>query len=644
MGNTLLTLDYMVFKCNHLFIKYLGLLMSDEVIDRKIAVILVADVVGYSKHMEKDEDATLKAYSECEKILKSLLDKRQGSIFNTAGDSVLAEFPSAVNAVECAVEFQNKIKERNQSEKTTTKLAYRIGINMGDVVSREGNLLGDGVNIAARLEALSQPNGVCISKSIYDLVVPKTKMTFNDLGVQKVKQNSFHAYDILLSPQQKRKIGHQRKNRYSIFTVIVALILLTLVGGYLFIFQNEEINQKPLGIIADKPSILIMPFENQTGREDNEYINLGITQNIITTLSKNEQLFIPSSHTGEFVKKNNLTTEIVKEEYGIDFIIKGFVQGSEERLRALLQMIDTNTNETVWSDVFDFEKNTQIFDVQDKISVAILSKLNVDLNAVTNALERDFSNPKAFQNYIFARSKMLQWTPESHAEAFRLIEAASKLEPNNKLIERFYGYWYWGKTMVRMSENKVEDLEKALQIAENVDDYALAGYAELGLGRRQQACKRPKEMQDSGMLKVDVFNLAAAGRISAKCGELIAAKQYFEKSLSIGPHYAGWVKVAYARLLLRMQLFDEALKFTDRYMGSKFSAKNSELAIQLFRAYALSKTNNAKKAKDLVKTAISQIRTEQTKRFFERTLGSSNDGKFINDVTNTLKDLGVERN
>ena len=163
----------MVITCNYLNGNIIrGASMSDEVIDRKIAVILVADVVGYSKHMEKDENATLKAYSECEEILKGLLDKRQGSIFNTAGDSVLAEFSSAVNAVECAVEFQNKIKERNKSDETSTKLEYRIGINMGDVVSREGNLLGDGVNIAARLEALSQPNGVCISKSIYDLYQP----------------------------------------------------------------------------------------------------------------------------------------------------------------------------------------------------------------------------------------------------------------------------------------------------------------------------------------------------------------------------------------------------------------------------------------------------------------------------------------
>ena len=148
--------------------------------------------------MERDENATLKAYAECEKILKSCLKNYKGSIFNTAGDSALAEFPSAVNAVECGVAFQNDIKKRNESDKTEVKLEFRIGINMGDVVKKEGNLFGDGVNIAARLEALAQPNGISISKSVYDLVVPKTKMTFNDLGVQKVKQNEFHAFDILL--------------------------------------------------------------------------------------------------------------------------------------------------------------------------------------------------------------------------------------------------------------------------------------------------------------------------------------------------------------------------------------------------------------------------------------------------------------
>ena len=219
-------------------------IMSEENINRKIAVILVADVVGYSKHMEKDENSTLRAYSECEQILKHLLERKQGMIFNTAGDSVLVEFSSAVNAVECAVDFQDKIEQRNKSSETTTKLEFRIGINVGDVVSREGNLLGDGVNIAARLEALSQPNGVCISKGIYDLVVPKTKMTFNDLGIQKVKQNEFHAYDVLLNPSQKRKLKSSKTSfNTSLIWLGTALVLILVVGSvYLnnFTKQNDK--------------------------------------------------------------------------------------------------------------------------------------------------------------------------------------------------------------------------------------------------------------------------------------------------------------------------------------------------------------------------------------------------------------------
>ena len=195
-------------------------------IDRKIAVIFVADVVGYSKHMELDENGTLNNYSVCEEILDKLLKKYKGSVFNTAGDSVLAEFQSAVNAVECGVEFQNEIKKRNQSNETDIKLEFRIGINMGDVVNKGGNLIGDGVNIAARLEALAQPNGISISKSVYDFVVPKTKITFNDLGVQKVKQNEFHAFDILIDPSQKRSIKIKSKISK---TIVSSVVLLSLI-------------------------------------------------------------------------------------------------------------------------------------------------------------------------------------------------------------------------------------------------------------------------------------------------------------------------------------------------------------------------------------------------------------------------------
>ncbi len=233
--------------------------MNTEV-DRKIAVILVADVVGYSKHMEKDENATLKAYAECEKILKSCLKKYKGSIFNTAGDSALAEFPSAVNAVECGVAFQNDIKKRNESDKTEIKLEFRIGINMGDVVKKEGNLFGDGVNIAARLEALAQPNGISISKSVYDLVVPKTKMTFNDLGVQKVKQNEFHAFDILLDPSQKRKLKTKPRSMMPIIGAVAAVLMVSLIG---FVFLSSNEHEKEKFVVTSKPLVVVAPVSTK---------------------------------------------------------------------------------------------------------------------------------------------------------------------------------------------------------------------------------------------------------------------------------------------------------------------------------------------------------------------------------------------
>ena len=172
--------------------------MSSKEIERKIAVIFATDVVGYSDHMEKNENATLSSLRECTKILETLLENFGGRIFNTAGDSVLAEFPSAVEALDCAVKFQEQLKIRNTKEDPDIKLEYRIGISMGDVIKEKDNLLGEGVNIAARLESLAQKNGITISKTIYDLVHNKTSFKFNDLGIQKVKNNQFHAFDVLL--------------------------------------------------------------------------------------------------------------------------------------------------------------------------------------------------------------------------------------------------------------------------------------------------------------------------------------------------------------------------------------------------------------------------------------------------------------
>ena len=241
--------------------------MTDDKIERKIAVIFATDVVGYSKHMEQDEDETLKSFRACKKILEKLFEEHGGTIFNTAGDSVLAEFPSAVSAVVCASEFQELIKERNDNRQSPINLQFRIGINMGDVVKEDSNLYGDGVNIASRLEALAQPNGICLSKSVYDLVNKKTKFLFSDLGEQKVKENQFHAFDLLLDPSQKRTIKSNENSSVRIFTAVATLLVIT-IGGLIYFFSFQTDPQK-LAIQIDTPkenilgkTLLILPFDN----------------------------------------------------------------------------------------------------------------------------------------------------------------------------------------------------------------------------------------------------------------------------------------------------------------------------------------------------------------------------------------------
>ena len=206
--------------------------MSDDQIDRKIAVIFATDVVGYSKSMEQDEAQTIKNLRACRRLLDKSFKQYDGRIFNTAGDSVLAEFSSAVLAVECAADFQRVLKQRNQSSAAAEIMEFRIGINMGDVVIEDENLYGDGVNIAARLEALAHPNGISISKPVYEFVQAKTDLVFNDLGVQQVKENRFHVYDVVLDPSQKRSLSKPLSSKLPM--VAAAVIVFVLIGAGLF--------------------------------------------------------------------------------------------------------------------------------------------------------------------------------------------------------------------------------------------------------------------------------------------------------------------------------------------------------------------------------------------------------------------------
>ena len=377
--------------------------------------------------MEKNENETVNTLRACENILKDLFKKYEGRLFNSGGDSFFAEFPSAVSAVECASEFQERLSKFYSQNDLPIKLQFRIGIHMGDVIKEKRNLLGDGVNIAARLEALAQPSGVTISKSIFDLVKGKVDLSFHDLGSQKVKENEFHAYDILLSNSQKRTLRTSSKPILRNLGIVASVFAVVIIGIIFYLQSDTKPVSKTQTMPIDKPSILVIPFENQTGNSDNDFIGFGVTSNIISTLSINDAILVSSSSTGKYVQEKNYTDEEISQNYGVQYLLRGDVQGTEGAFRVTLQMTDLQKSEVVWSKLFDFGELKQLFPVQEKISLAILEQLSVKTRGSQLSDVNYFTNPEAYRNYLNAWSAFGLKTVEGSQKAEKLWKKACLL-------------------------------------------------------------------------------------------------------------------------------------------------------------------------------------------------------------------------
>ena len=612
-------------------------------IDRKIAVILVADVVGYSKHMERDENVTLKAYAECEKILKTCLKKYKGSIFNTAGDSSLAEFPSAVNAVECGVAFQNNIKKRNQSDKTDVKLEFRIGINMGDVVKKEGNLFGDGVNIAARLEALAQPNGISISKSVYDLVVPKTKMTFNDLGVQKVKQNEFHAFDILLDPSQKRKLKTKSSNMLPIIGAVAAALLVTVGVLYFTSVQNTS-NELKTTISADKPSILVMNFENFTKDEDNGFLGNGITTSIRSVLNSTESVKVPPSSTTNFIDKNKYDNTQIHEKYGFDFILRGNVQGAGNKIRISVEMTDLNKESILFSNIYDFDETKDVFDLQDEIALAVLQATRIETKLARPELVS--KDPELYKMHIKANSLFTKMTPASNKEAEKLWIKALEKEPENYKFMVTLGWVNWQKIVLNMSENPKENIQQGLKLAKQSlsirPDFAsalsLTVSLEMMTGNHEDACKKVEKIFKYAE---SMFETALGAAGAHNCGDLELAISNYEYVFNAAPHFSSWARNLYSYALVENGDFDKALKFFEAEMRKEHAFGGFSQTMYLLSAFINKKKGNEKRARELFTKQKEEDGKGKSAKRIRGELSMLKNKAFIDELIAELSTLGL---
>ena len=309
--------------------------MANDTIIRKIAVIFATDVVGFTVLMQENENETLISLRACRDILDQLLEEHGGRIFNTAGDSVLAEFQSAVSAVVCATEFQKLVKQRNLSIPQKSQMRFRVGLNMGDVIIEGTNLYGDGVNNAARLEALSQPGGVSLSKTIHDFASKKVELAFSNLGSQKVKNTTLHAYDVIIDGLDER--------------------VLEVSTG-----PEKTTESKP-------PTIAVMPFNNMSNDEEQEYFSDGVTEDIIANLSSWKSFPVISRNSTFSFKGQDIKSSEIAQKLGADYIVEGSIRRGGNKVRITANLVDTKDDQQVWSKRWDRTLD-DIFEVQDEVS------------------------------------------------------------------------------------------------------------------------------------------------------------------------------------------------------------------------------------------------------------------------------------
>ena len=454
--------------------------------------------------MGQDEAGTLTTLKAHFQVMRSLIGKFRGRVVAVHGDNLLAEFASVADAVQCALEIQNELKARNEELPEDSRMPFRIGINLGDVIEEEGNIYGDGVNVAARLESLADAGGICISRSVHDHVKDKLSVGYQSLGAHSIKNiaDPVRIYRVLLEPNASREtVGHvwRRLTRWQKATLTLTVALLLVAGGLAVKKYVERPGSSP-GIFSfltkkttlplpDKPSIAVLPFENMTGDPMQEYFTDGFTEQIITSLSKISSLFVISRHSSFTYKGKPVKVQKVSRELGVRYVLEGSIQKSGDRVRINAQLIDAISEQHVWAESYDRDMK-DIFAMQDEIILKILTALQVNLTHGEEARvwAKGTKNLETYLNLMQVREIILQGNVAGNARARQLIEETIALDPKYALAYMYMGATHFQDFLYMMSLNKTtkspkESLAQAIdwtQKALAMDDTLAEAHARLG--------------------------------------------------------------------------------------------------------------------------------------------------------------------
>jgi adenylate cyclase len=449
-------------------------------LERKLAAILCADVFGYSRLMGEDEEATLRTLSSHRKIIYSLIEQHHGRFVNSAGDSVLAEFASVVNAVQCAVEVQTALKADNANLPAERRMEFRIGVNLGDVMVEGEQIYGDGVNVAARLESLAEPGGIYISGTVHEQIRDKLGLAYEDRGEQAVKNiaRPVHVWRVLLDGTAVSR-GTRRISRSYWRGGVLSLTGLAIIVGTIVLVQNLSLKsphthasippqEKPALPLPSIPSIAVLPFANLSGDPNQEYFSDGISYQLINDLSRLPGLFVIARNSS-FAYKGKPTKESeIGKELGVKFVLEGSVRNGADQLRIGVELVDAVTGTEMWTQRFD-RPLKDIFAVQDEVVGKVVTTLGLIFK-----LDRSqhwtgaptTNNLEAFDDFLRGVDYGFRLTRDDNAKARQWYEKAIKLDPNLSTAYSSMGLTYCYDTFSQFSENPRADLERASELAQ----------------------------------------------------------------------------------------------------------------------------------------------------------------------------------
>ncbi len=560
--------------------------------ERRLAAILAADVVGYSRLMEADEEATVRTLSTHRAIIDGLVASHNGRVFGSAGDSFIAEFASPVEAVRCAVDIQRELEAHNVDLPDDRRMRLRIGVNLGDVIVEGDNLLGDGVNIAARLETIADPGGISLARSVFDQVKKQLDLGYEYLGEHEVKNiaEPVLVYRVLTEPEAAGKVIGEKKRakqswkRMALAAVVFVLIVVTGVSLWL---RPWQATMEPASVermafpLPDKPSIAVLPFANMSDDTSQEYFADGLTEDLITDLSKVSGLFVIARNSTFAYKGKTHDVRQVAEELGIRYVLEGSVRRAGDQVRINAQLIDATTGGHLWAERYDGGLS-DVFGLQDSITRKIVAVLAVKLTAGEEAAtaRKETTNAQAYDAFLKGWKQYLRQTPASLHEAITNFEKAVGLDPD---YSRAYAalsatYWqiqkrYWHE---KFGFSRQHDARfKAEEFLEKAKRQPTALGHQVAAAMLSQQGRHTEAIAEGGnAIGVDPNDadsyVALAGALSL-AGKPEEALQLVKKAMRLNPHFPAFYLYELGLAQFGLGAFQEAAATLE-----KATALNSE--------------------------------------------------------------------